>query len=113
QAFVGKLITITAKRAAGGGKRGGRAVVQGRGVGRKRPPVIWKAAPVAPDLIGPQFGIMNAVVGFGRTVSEVRVLPKIRFNNARNRVANLSMLSDQGKGAVLDLLEYVGHAIGS
>ncbi len=57
--------------------------------------------------------VIDLVVGFGGTVTQVRILVQVRGDNARNGVPDGPVLGNQRQGAVLDLLENVGLAVGT
>ncbi len=86
-------------------KAGGRAVVErGGGAGEGKAVVVRRLR------IG---RIVDLAVGLGHRIAEVGVLPEVGFDDAGDGVAEHAVLGDQHQRAVLDLLQQVGHAVGT
>ena len=103
KAFLREFITIATQRSTRSRQRCRRAVVQRRGRCRERPSIVLGRVRTR--------WLVDASVGLGHRIAQMRVLPEIRLDDARYGMAEHSMLSDQHQHAVLDLLHQVRRAI--
>src|SRR3712207_6299972 len=101
QAFISQLVTVSPQGTAGSRQCGSRTVIQWGGLAGERPTIIERPAGEAVRLPVLQTGVVDAVVGLGRRITQVDVLRKIGLDDAGNGVADRAVLRDERECAVL------------
>src|SRR5690606_5879078 len=85
---------------------------QWSGLAGEGPAIVKLATLEACGLVFFQGWIIDQVIRLGETITQVGVLINVSFHNTRDRATQCTMLGNQRQGAVLNLLQDVGLAVG-
>ena len=106
-------VVIAFQHVGRGSKCGDRIPLKVRVSVGEDPTVVGPSRVVALDFVRTELRVIDAPVGLGRRVAEMRVLAQIGFVGAADRVPDVVELGQDEHCTVLDLLHGVRHAIGA
>lgn len=111
ETFVSHFVVESVKNTTRGSQRGSSVVIERSGVHGEGPTIV-RDARVRPIRLRQRHLLrIDFSVGFGSSVSQVRIFFERWFDHSRNRVAKRFVLRKQENHAVSNLLEGIRHAI--